>query len=203
MSSIPALSFIALLFSIVLHEIAHGYAARFLGDPTAENEGRLTINPLSHIDLFGSILIPLALTLSGAPAFGWAKPVPYNPSLFRKWHRFGHIFVAFVGPATNIALATIFSLIAWTLALWGNPSLEILYTASQVMVIINIALTLFNLFPLPPLDGSKIWTLLPGRATYILWQIERYWLIYFAIYAFVIWPKLSPLVFTLANLLLP
>ena len=203
MSFIGLLGFIALLFSIVLHELAHGYAARFLGDHTAEHAGRLTLNPLSHIDLFGSILIPLALTLSGAPAFGWAKPVPYNPALFRKWHRFGHIFVAFVGPATNIALTLIFAIGAWILAFVGNPSFQILYTACQLMVVINIALTLFNLFPLPPLDGSKIWTLLPGKATFVLWQMERYWLIYFAIYAFVIWPAISPLVLICANLLLP
>ncbi len=148
------ITIVALVVSIILHEMAHGYAANALGDPTARLQGRLTPNPLVHIDLLGSIIIPALLFFSNAGVlFGWAKPVPYNPYNFtnQKW---GEALVAAAGPATNLLLAFIFALIfrfAGTLGL-SDSFLQI----SWYVVYINILLAMFNMIPIPPLDGSKI-----------------------------------------------
>jgi len=145
---------IALIFSVVIHEMAHGYAANWLGDPTARLEGRLSANPLVHIDPLMSVIIPGLLVLSGSPIlFGAAKPVPYNPYNFtnQKW---GEAIVAAAGPASNIALAVIFAVLirsAEALAL----SETFMVLAFQI-VMLNIFLAFFNLVPIPPLDGSKI-----------------------------------------------
>lgn len=145
---------VVLILSIVLHEVAHGYAANWLGDPTARLAGRLTANPLVHIDPLGSVILPALLFLSGANIlFGWAKPVPYNPYNLRN-QRWGEAFVAAAGPLTNFLLAAIFATIirfADTLGL----SASFVGLASSV-VFLNILLALFNLIPIPPLDGSKV-----------------------------------------------
>jgi Zn-dependent protease len=146
---------IVLIFSIVIHEVAHGYAANALGDPTARLQGRLTLNPVSHVDPLGSILIPGLLILSNASIlFGWAKPVPYNPYNLRN-QRWGEAMVAAAGPAVNLVIAIAFGLL---LRFGGelpfmSPNFQEL--AGHV-VYMNILLALFNLIPLPPLDGSKI-----------------------------------------------
>lgn len=149
---------IILLFSVVIHEVAHGYMAESLGDDTARNAGRLTLNPIPHLDLFGSILLPALLVFSGTPfIIGWAKPVPYNPYKLHKDPKFGPLKVALIGPAVNIFLAIIFGLIM-RLAL---PVLsEFIMMAFGFVVFINILLAVFNLLPIPPLDGSKILTIL-------------------------------------------
>lgn len=148
-----------LIFSVVLHEVAHGYMANYLGDPTARLQGRLTLNPVSHIDPVGSIFLPLLLKLTGSPLLiGWAKPVPYNPYNLRgAW---GEALVAFAGPGTNILLALIFGL---SIRFFGSMMDTSLLAAFAVITFINILLALFNLIPLPPLDGSKaLSALLPG-----------------------------------------
>jgi Zn-dependent protease len=147
-------SIVVLILSIVLHEMAHGYAADWLGDPTARLQGRLSPNPIVHIDPLGSIVIPALLFFSNAGIlFGWAKPVPYNPYNLRdqKW---GEAKVAAAGPAVNLALALIFGLvIRWSGVIGLSSSfVEI----SSYVVYINILLAFFNLIPIPPLDGSKI-----------------------------------------------
>lgn len=148
------ITFVILILSIVLHEVAHGYAANWLGDPTARLAGRLSPNPLLHIDPLGSVIIPGILFLTGANfLFGWAKPVPYNPYNLRngKW---GESIVAAAGPLTNLLLAVIFAGII-RLA----PVLELSPAFSQMagyIVLINILLAVFNSIPFPPLDGSKI-----------------------------------------------
>jgi Zn-dependent protease len=150
---------LVLIFSVILHEVAHGYMANFLGDPTAKLQGRLTLNPISHIDPLGTIALPLILTLSGSPILiGYAKPVPYNP--FNLKHKYGEALVAFAGPGTNIALALIFGLAIRFFA----PSLDpALLNAFIIITTINMFLAIFNLIPIPPLDGSKIFSiLLPG-----------------------------------------
>lgn len=145
---------IILILSIVLHEVAHGYAANWLGDPTARLAGRLSPNPLIHIDPIGSILIPVALFLSNSGfLMGWAKPVPYNPYNLRN-QRWGEAFVAFAGPATNFLLAIIFAMLV-RLALPLNLSTSFVQLAVYA-VHINVLLGLFNLIPFPPLDGSKV-----------------------------------------------
>jgi Zn-dependent protease len=152
-----ALMAVVLLFSVIVHEVAHGYVALRNGDPTAKMLGRLTLNPVPHIDPVGTILLPALLLMSGAGIiFGWAKPVPVNPLNFRNY-RWGEISVSAAGPLSNLALAVLFSYLLQLapmnlgltqMALWG--------------VKINIFLALFNLIPIPPLDGSHIVsTLLP------------------------------------------
>ncbi len=145
---------IALILSIIMHEVAHGYAANWLGDPTARLAGRLSPNPIVHIDLLGSIIVPAILFLSHAGfLFGWAKPVPYNPYNLKN-QRWGEAIVSAAGPLTNLLLAVIFAVLV-RLALPLNLSLSFVELAGYI-VYINILLALFNLIPIPPLDGSKI-----------------------------------------------
>lgn len=143
-----------LILSIVFHEVAHGYAANWLGDPTARLAGRLSPNPLIHIDPIGSVLIPGILFITGTPfLFGWAKPVPYNPYNLRN-QKWGESFVAAAGPLANLLLALIFAiLIRMTDVLELSSSFVEMAT---YVVFINILLALFNAIPFPPLDGSKI-----------------------------------------------
>ena len=143
-----------LIMSIVLHEVAHGFAANWLGDPTARLAGRLTVNPISHIDPIGSIIIPAMLYLTHAGVmFGWAKPVPYNPYNLsnQKW---GEAFVAFAGPVTNFLLAIIFAVLVSVREVLGLDA-SFVELASYI-VFINVFLGMFNLIPFPPLDGSKV-----------------------------------------------
>lgn len=145
---------VALIISIILHEMAHGYMADWLGDPTARLQGRLSLNPLVHIDPLGSVVIPALLFLSNAGIlFGWAKPVPYNPYNLRN-QKWGEALVALAGPAVNILLALIFgALIRFGGAIGLDPAFTDL---ASYIVYINILLAFFNLIPIPPLDGSKI-----------------------------------------------
>ena len=139
-------------FSVILHEVAHGYMANYLGDPTAKLQGRLTLNPISHIDPLGTIILPLLLSLSGSPILiGYAKPVPYNPYNLR--HKNGEALVAFAGPGTNIIIALVFGLALRFLGASIDPALA---QAFAIIVAINIFLAIFNLLPIPPLDGSKV-----------------------------------------------
>lgn len=145
---------IVLILSIVLHEVAHGYAANWLGDPTARLAGRLSPNPLLHIDPIGSVIVPLMLFLTNAGfLFGWAKPVPYNPYNLnnQKW---GESIVAAAGPLTNLLLAIIFGLLIRLAIPLGLSSATI--ELAGYIVLINVLLCLFNLIPIPPLDGSKV-----------------------------------------------
>ncbi len=143
-----------LILSIVFHEVAHGYAANWLGDPTARLAGRLSPNPLLHIDPIGSVLVPAVLYMTSAPfLFGWAKPVPYNPYNLRN-QKWGESFVAAAGPLANLFLATVFTILIRLSSSLGF-SAEFVDMATYV-VFINILLALFNAIPFPPLDGSKI-----------------------------------------------
>lgn len=168
---------IAILFlSVIIHEVAHGYAAHMLNDPTARLAGRLTLNPLKHIDLMGSIIIPGLLVLSHSPfLFGWAKPVPYNPYNLRgpRWvARFGEAFVAGAGPATNIIIALLFGLLMRAGALFGFATPAFIEIGTAV-VFINILLATINLIPIPPLDGSKVLaSILPRSASRSFGQLR-------------------------------
>jgi len=151
---ITFISFVILILSIIVHEVAHGYAANSLGDPTARIAGRLTLNPLPHIDLMGSIVIPALLMFTGSPILcGWAKPVPYNPYNLKN-QRFGEALVAIAGSATNILLAIIFGLIVRFGAGAGLDATALSLAASISFV--NLFLGLFNLIPFPPLDGFTV-----------------------------------------------
>jgi Zn-dependent protease len=150
---------LVLMFSVILHEVAHGYMANFLGDPTAKLQGRLTLNPLSHIDPLGTVILPTLLLMSGSSILiGYAKPVPYNPYNLRG--KYGEALVAAAGPGTNILLALVFGL---SIRFFGQAIDPDLVNAFVVITSINIFLAIFNLIPIPPLDGSKVLSiLLPG-----------------------------------------
>lgn len=153
---IITIKIIVLLFSVIIHEVMHGFVALKFGDRTAENAGRLTLNPIPHIDPFGTILLPLLMAISGGPMIGWAKPVPVNPLHFSDLRK-GELFVSLAGVLSNFALA-ITSAILFNIVVASsgfNPQSLVLETLSFV-VTINLLLGVFNLFPIPPLDGSKI-----------------------------------------------
>jgi len=160
------LQIIVLILSATLHEVAHGYVAYALGDPTAKYAGRLTLNPLVHLELVGSFLLPLGLYIlsGGAFVFGWAKPVPYNPYNLKagKW---GPSIVAVAGPLTNLLLALVFGLIVRL----GITNLSEPFIAVAILIVyLNCLLAIFNLIPIPPLDGSKIlFTLIPTKVVAI------------------------------------
>ena len=162
---------VALGFSISLHEIAHGYAAYKMGDPTAAYSNRLTLNPLAHIDLFGSIILPLILIVTGSPVLlGWAKPVPINPYHFQNLKR-GMMITAAAGPLTNFALAVV----GGTLFHWVAPFSDVLAWFLAYFCATNVALGVFNLIPIPPLDGSRVlYGLLPRGLDDRYISIERY-----------------------------
>ncbi len=162
--------------SIVIHEVMHGFAAEYFGDDTAREEGRLTLNPLKHLDLFGSIILPAFLILTKAGfLFGWAKPVPYNPNNLRdlKW---GTFWVAISGVLANFFIALVFGLII-RFSLPYNFSIAF-YNILSLIVMVNLSLAIFNLVPIPPLDGSKIlFSLLPRSFYPYLILLEQYSLI--------------------------
>ncbi len=167
---------IILIMSIVIHEVSHGFMAEYFGDDTARNEGRLTLNPLKHLDIFGSIILPAFLVLTNSPfLFGWAKPVPYNPNNLTN-RRFGTMAVAAAGVLANFLIAIIFGII-----LRFTVSLEFpagFYFITSAIVIVNLVLGIFNLVPIPPLDGSKIlFSLLPEKAFSFIIVYEQYSLI--------------------------
>ncbi|MDO8743092.1 MAG: site-2 protease family protein [Candidatus Azambacteria bacterium] len=182
---------VVLLFSAILHEISHGVSAKLQGDNTAEAAGRLTLNPLPHLDFFGSIILPLMLALPalfGAPVFiiGWAKPVPFNPNNLRN-KRWGPALVALAGPLINIFIAIFFGAILRISYLFSGLPLTF-NVFLMVIIWINLLLAVFNLIPIPPLDGSKLlFSLFPlSWAKTEIW-LERYGfilLLFFVLFGF-------------------
>ncbi|MDR3558532.1 MAG: site-2 protease family protein [Candidatus Pacebacteria bacterium] len=181
-------SIIILIMSVVLHELSHGYAAVALGDPTPRIQGRLTLNPLKHLDPVGSVIVPIVTSLFGF-TFGWAKPVQWNPYNLKN-KRTGEFLIAAAGPACNFLIAVIFGLLV-RFAPFSVSFVEISY----YVVTINVVLAIFNLVPLPPLDGSHIlFSLLPPRLASVRTVIERYAIFFMLIALLVIWPLVSPLI---------
>lgn len=195
----PIFYIVVLIFSVVIHEIAHGYAALHFGDTTAKYQGRLTLNPIKHLDLFGSILLPLLLIMTKAPfLIGWAKPVPYNPNNFRpEDRRKGTFWVASAGVLANLSIAVFFGLIIRLSPFVGFiPSGTINLLA--VVVSVNIVLAVFNLVPIPPLDGSKIlFSILGYKALKLERLFERYSMIVILIFVFFVWQLITPVIFKL------
>lgn len=160
MHPLDILYFVVLILSIIIHEVAHGYAAYMLGDQTAKFAGRLTLNPVPHIDPFGSIIVPLIGVLSPAHVFfGWAKPVPYNPYNLRN-QRWGEAIVAVAGVGTNLFIAVVFGVVARFALASGMTTFA---QAAGVIALVNLFLGFFNLIPIPPLDG---FTFLRGLLPY-------------------------------------
>ena len=209
-----------LIMSVVIHEVSHGYAALYWGDQTARLAGRLTLNPLKHLDPIGSVIVPILMKLSTGFVFGWAKPVPYNPYNFRDQKR-GTFWVASAGILANLFIAVIFGIISRFLPIAtevkinlfksvisgqsiinisSNP-IESAYGICLIIIFLNILLAVFNLVPIPPLDGSKIlFSLLPLRSRNIQYFLERYSLFILLFFIFFLWKYLSAVIFYLFSL---
>lgn len=161
---------IVLIISVILHEVAHGWAANALGDPTAKLQGRLSLNPIRHIDPVGSVLIPAVLVLTNSSfLFGWAKPVPYNPYNLKN-QRWGEAIVGVAGVAVNLFIAVLFALIARYAFAAGMVEFG---TLAALVTLVNLSLGIFNLLPIPPLDGFTVLRgVLPFKASMKLREIE-------------------------------
>lgn len=184
------ISILVLIISIVIHEVAHGVAALWQGDRTARDAGRLTLNPIPHIDVFGSIILPVLMYMSGVPfLFGYAKPVPINPYNFKNI-KYGEALVAFAGPLVNIILVAIF-----TTLLHFVPMNPVYMMVTKMIILINLVLALFNLMPIPPLDGSKIlFAFIPQKFYRFRKSVEgKSFLLWFVI-IILIWQVFQPLV---------
>lgn len=199
MEIINGIFYIAILImSVVIHEVSHGFMALYFGDQTAKHQGRLTLNPINHLDPFGSVLIPLVSYFAFGFAFGWAKPVPYNPDNLRdqKW---GSVWVAAAGVLANLFIALFFGLV---LRFLGDylPDPRMINILS-IIVIVNIALAVFNMIPIHPLDGSKVvYPILPILKP-IENFIEQYSFIVLLIFIFFFSQYLAPVVFGIFNLI--
>jgi Zn-dependent protease len=169
--------FIVAIPAIVFHEVAHGYVANRLGDPTAKVVGRLSLNPLKHVDLFGTILMPAMLALAGLPVFGYAKPVPIDPRNFKNM-RWGMLWTGLAGPATNLVLAASAGLVVRVLGVLGLTGSA--YGSALTLVLylfadINLVLMFFNLIPIPPFDGSRVLPVfLSDSAMRVYARVEQY-----------------------------
>lgn len=184
---------VVLLYSVVIHEVSHGLAAQAMGDHTAEHAGRLTLNPLKHLDMFGSFLLPLLLVVARAPfLFGYAKPVPYNPDNLSD-RVYGPAKVAVAGPASNLALALIFGLVLRAMIAGGYGGLFL--DLFSYIVALNLVLAVFNLIPIPPLDGHwLLMTFLPARWYGLRLALYRYSMPFLLVFIVFIFPLLSPVI---------
>ena len=189
MSSEFIFSIIILIFSTVVHEVSHGYVAYLQGDNTAKHAGRLTLNPLKHLEWFGSFLLPVMSYFLGGFIIGWAKPVPFNPYNLRN-QRWGEALVALAGPGSNLLIALVLGLL---IRFGVFPSLQ---GAFALIVFINLILATFNLVPVPPLDGSKIlFSILPNNLLQIREFLERNSTFILIFFVFFLWQFILPLVF--------
>lgn len=183
-----------LIMSVVIHEVSHGYAALMLGDPTAKFAGRLTLNPVKHLDPWGSVLIPLLLVISQAGIlFGWAKPVPYNPYNLRN-QKYGPAIVGAAGPLSNLALALIagITLRAFFVAgIFDGFIIQIL----AIIIFINVLLMVFNLLPIPPLDGSKLLFAILPVSEHTKMMLDQYGFVILIAFIFLFGSLLQTLVF--------
>lgn len=197
----PIFSIIILILSVIIHEVAHGYAALAQGDETAKYAGRLTLNPLPHIDPIGSVIVPIIMLIGsgGTMAFGWAKPVPFNPYNLKS-QRWGELIVAIAGPLSNLAIALIFGTLIRFSPVLGLP--DAMVEISFIIVLMNVVLAVFNLVPFPPLDGSKIlFALLPPVTSQrIRATLERYSIVLVLLLIFFLWKFIAPVVLIITSL---
>ena len=190
---------VILILSVMVHEVMHGYVAYWLGDNTAKDAKRLNFNPINHLDLFGSIILPLLLYVSTGGAFviGWAKPVPYNPYNLKN-PKVGAGLIAAAGPISNFLIAFMAAIILRTGGLGGIIAPVFL----QITILLNLALMIFNLVPIPPLDGSKIlFSLLPSKWAHIQYALERYGIWILIVFIFFGFSLIVPVISTLYGLL--
>lgn len=185
---------VALLLSMSIHEAMHGFTAHWLGDDTAQKEGRLTFNPFMHIDLYVTILLPLFLIIVGLPPILAAKPVPFNPSRL-KYEEFGVALVGISGPLTNLLLAVVF---APLLNILNAGSL--LYNFTVVMINLNVLLFVFNMLPLPPLDGSRLlYAFSPDSLRRFLQQIESLGIVFIIVILMLLMPIIGPFISNISS----
>lgn len=167
------------IMAVTIHEVSHGYIAWKLGDPTAHYTGRLTLNPIAHIDPIGALMLILV-------GFGWAKPVPVNPGYFKNPRR-GMMWVALAGPVSNILFAVVFALVLKAVFAFSSEYTAALFPLLRFGIVINVVLAAFNMVPIPPLDGSRVLAnFLPYRAGRRLDELERYGLIPVAVVLFLL-----------------
>ncbi|MBU2615404.1 MAG: site-2 protease family protein [Elusimicrobiota bacterium] len=188
------IQFPILLFSITIHEFAHGFMSNKLGDDTGSVMGRLTLNPMAHIDLIGTIILPLISIVTGAPVFGWAKPVPINPYRLNNPKR-DMMLIGLAGPASNMLMALLAGLIIKLVTF--SDSFAFASPIFQYLLVLNIILAIFNLVPIPPLDGSHIITgLLPSHWAREYEKIGPYgfFIIIFLLMSGILWNILGPIV---------
>ncbi|MCA9339177.1 site-2 protease family protein [Candidatus Saccharibacteria bacterium] len=168
---------VIILISMTIHEAMHAFASYWLGDHTAKQEGRLTLNPIAHIDPFLTLLLPVMLAITGAPIFGGAKPVPFNP-IHLKYGDFGPAIVAIAGPLTNLVLAFL-GFVLFVLFVMTGDSEGVVGLFLSLFVTVNLGFFLFNMLPIPPLDGSRVlYAFAPDSARQIMEMIERYGIIF-------------------------
>lgn len=198
-TSLLIFSIVALIFSVIVHEVSHGYAAEWQGDPTPRAQKRLTLNPIPHLDIFGSIIVPVILVLSGAGfIMGWAKPVQFNPTYFRNkvW---GPVLVALAGPLANITIAVLISLV-----LRFVPAQPQFFELATTVVYINLLLAVFNLLPIPPLDGHYLlFAALPKGSERIKYFLTKYGIVLFLLVVLFLWKYIQPIVDFLYTILIP
>jgi len=191
---------IILIMSVVIHEVSHGYTAELFGDPTARLAGRLTLNPVKHLDPVGSFLVPVASYFLGGFIIGWAKPVPYNPYNLSN-QRWGTALVAAAGAISNLIIALVFGLLM-RFAIPLGIGTEAFFTISTLIVFINLILAVFNLIPIPPLDGSKVlFSILPYNLRGVQEFMERYWIFFILAFIFFFWQLILPVVFWLFSII--
>ena len=194
---------IILIFSVIIHEIAHGYVAEMWGDPTARLAGRLTLNPISHIDPLGSVILPAMMYFGsgGSFMFGWAKPVPYNPYNLKnlKW---GTVAVGLAGVLSNLFMAVVFGLVIRFADVFGIVQGSPFYAILLNIILVNILLAVFNMIPFPPLDGARVlFAFLPYRFQYIHDYLEKNWLLFIIFILFFAQYIISPVVSTLFRII--
>ena len=199
------ISIAVLLFSVIVHEVAHGFVAYKRGDSTAKLLGRLTLNPIYHMDIFGSIILPAILMLMGAPVFGWAKPVPVNMYNLKNL-KTDMILVSLAGIMANFLLAVCAGVFMFVIrTFFSDISVMVsIYYILQYIIVINIVLCIFNLLPIPPLDGSKVVLfLLPRELAKNYVKIEKYgfWIIVVLLMTNILWKIIGPIANFLIKLL--
>lgn len=173
-STTQILAFVFIFMSIVLHEISHGYTAYLLGDDTAKRLGRLSLNPLNHIDLFGTIILPIILMMTAGFAFGYAKPVPINPHNFKDYKR-GMGITGAAGPLANFIIAFVLAIVYVILIRSGVNGSARVFGVIILTIQVNVFLALFNLIPVPPLDGSRVVGAFLSDEAYLKYsKLERY-----------------------------
>jgi len=183
----------SLIIAMSLHEAMHAFTGHWLGDDTAKHEGRLTLNPLKHIDTFTTVLLPIVMILAGLPPIFAAKPVPFNPNLVR-YEEFGAALIAVAGPLTNLALACVGGLVFRSGLVTSNNLSDIVV----IFTLTNVSLFTFNMIPVPPLDGSRLlYAFAPEPLQRVMQTIEQFGLVTIFIIVFVLWQFIGPIIINL------